>query len=258
MGIENRMTTSWFRRVLALSIALNVVAVVGSVALVQKKGGLAWVSRQAPKVWGTVYQKPVQTDYPNTTLDVYGQLSIGRDDIVLFGDDVFAYGGWHELLADPRVKNRAIARDDTRLLLERIGPIVAGGPRHVVVSCGSFNIQRRTTLTQTAAEYERIVTRLTSRRPDADVWLLPVLPVNRRLYQRWVATDDPNVHRPARRDVEALNRIIRALADRHPRVHFVDLGELVDPAGELRREYTLDGLHRLRQELPRNPDGPLK
>lgn len=258
-----------FRRVLSLSIALNVLAVIGSIALVQKKGGPSWVRRQVPKVLGAVVGKQVQSDYPNTTLSVYEQLSIGPEDIVLFGDDVLAYGGWHELLADPHAKNRAIARDDTRALLGRIGQIAGGRPRHVVISCGSSNIQRRLSHAQTAAEYARIVTLLASRSPDSDIWLLPVLPVNKRLYQRWVATDDPSAHRPARRDVELLNGIIRALAVNRPRVHFIDLRELVDPAGELRQEYTLDGFHlngkgsqriamRLQQELRLNTAGALK
>jgi lysophospholipase L1-like esterase len=263
------MRTSFFRRVLGLSMALNVLAVVGSVALVQKKGGAPWVRRQVTKVLGAVEGKRVRSDYPNITLSVYEQLSIGPDDIILFGDDVLAYGGWHELLADPRVKNRAISYDDTRLLLARIRQIVRGGPRHVVMSCGSYNIQRRIPDAQTAAEYARIITLIMSGSPHTEIWLLPVLPVNKHLYQRWVAPDSPQGRRPARKDIEALNGVIRALAVNRPRVHFVDLPELVDPAGELRQEYTLNGLHlngkgyrriamRLQQELPGDTGAALK
>lgn len=263
MGTEKRMKPYLFRGLISLSVALNVLGVIGAVALVEKKGGLSWLDRQVPRVLGAMQAEQIRSGFPSTTLSVYGQLSVGPDDIVLLGDDLLAYGEWHELFGDPRAKNRAIVGDDTHTMLKRLEQIVGGGPRHVVVSCGSNNIRSRIPYAQTAAEYAQIVAMLASQSGDTDIWLLPVLPVNKRLYRRWVAPDVPYMHRPGRKDVEALNGVIRALAVNRPRVHFVDLRELVDPAGELRQEYTLDGLHlngegfqrvamRLRHELPRN------
>jgi lysophospholipase L1-like esterase len=113
------------------------------------------------------------------------------------------------------------------------------------------------------------VTTLASRSPDTDIWLLPVLPVNRRLYREWIAPDWPYLNIPSHREVEALNAEIRALAADRPRVHFLDLREVVDSAGELRQDCTLDGFHlngegfqrvamRLRDNLLGNPGAPRK
>ena len=103
------MKTSLLRRALSLSVALNMLAVIVSIGLIEKKGGLPWVRRQLPRVLGAMQGERIPSGAPNTTLGVYGQLSVGPGDIVLFGDDVIAPGEWHELLGDPRAKNRAIA-----------------------------------------------------------------------------------------------------------------------------------------------------
>jgi lysophospholipase L1-like esterase len=269
MGTEPRMKTPLFRRLIILSVALNALAAIGSFALVEKKGGVPWLNRQVSKTLYAMRGEPIRAGYPNTTLSVYGQLPVGPMDIIFLGDDALDYGQWHELLEDPRAKNRAMAGDDTHTMLQRLEPIVAGDPRHVVVSCGINNIRRRMPCAQTAREYARIVTLLASRSPDSDIWLLPVLPVNGRLYRRWIVPDVPYLHVPSRKEVEALNGVIRALAVHRPRVHFVDLDEVVDSAGELRQEYTLDGLHlngegfqrvalRLRRELRLDTGGPPK
>ena len=237
------MKPSVFRTVVSLSVALNVLAMMGVTALVVKKGGLPWLKHQVPLITNMMRGRQAPREVPNTSPSVYQQLSVGPDDIILLGDDQLDAGEWHELLGDAHAKKRTIVGDDTHALLQRLGPIVEGRPRHVVVCCGSNNIRARTPHAQTAREYAQIVERLASRSPDTDTWLLPVLPVNARLYRRWVAPDVPYLHMPDRHDVQQLNQAIRALAVGTPRVHFVDLPEVVDEAGGLRQEYTLDGLH---------------
>jgi len=263
------MKTRLFRKMMILSVALNTLAAIGLVALIEKKGGWSWLDRQVPRVLGAMRGGPVSSGFPNTSLSVYGRLPVAPGDIVMLGDDLLEYGAWHELLGDPRAKNRAIVGDDTHAMIERLGQVVAGGPRHVVVCCGSNNLRRRVPRAQTVREYVRIVTTLASRSPDTDIWLLPVLPVNRRLYREWIAPDWPYLNIPSHREVEALNAEIRALAADRPRVHFLDLREVVDSAGELRQDCTLDGFHlngegfqrvamRLRDNLLGNPGAPRK
>jgi lysophospholipase L1-like esterase len=229
--------------VMILSVALNGLAVIGLVVLTERKGGRPWLDRQVPRVLCAMQRRPIRSGGPSTSLSVYGRLPVGPGDIVMLGDDLLEHGAWHELLGDPRAKNRGIVGEDTHTMLERLGQAVAGGPRHVVVSCGSNNLRTRMPRAQTVREYARIVATLVSRSPGTDLWLLPVLPVNQRLYRKWIAPDEPYLNAPGRREVEALNAEIRALAVDRPRVHFLDLPEVVDPAGELRQDCTLDGLH---------------
>jgi lysophospholipase L1-like esterase len=248
---------------LALSLALNSLFALGSVAVVQSMGGLPWLRRELAELLPLLRSHEIPADYAHNMQSLFAQLPIGPHDIVLLGDSILDYGEWHEFLANPHARNRAINGDDTRTILPRLDQITRGRPRHVVLLCGINNIQNHVSYAQTTREYARIVATITSRSARTDVWLLPVLPINTRLYRKWIVPDMDFLHTPAREEVVALDTFIRTLAVDRPRIHFVDLPGLLDPAGELRQECTSDGIHlngrgleqvalRLRQELPGN------
>jgi len=249
------------RILIILSLTLNALFFLGSVALVLNMGGLPWLRRELAEVFPPLRSEDPRADYASNMRSVFAQLPVGPDDILLLGDSILDYGEWHEFLDDPHAKNRAINGDDTRTILPRLDQITRGGPRHVVLLCGINNIQNRVSYAQTTREYAQIVATITSQSVHTDLWLLPVLPINTRLYQKWIVPDMGYLHMPTVEDVAALNAFIRALSVDRPRIHFVDLPGLLDPAGELREEYASDGIHlngqglkqvaiRLKQELP--------
>jgi len=112
-----------------------------------------------------------------------------------------------------------------------------------VILCGINNFYEHIPYSQTTNDYAKIVAAISSQSPNTDVWLLPVLPVNVRLHKQWVIGDDVSVIQPKQTEVEALNAFIENLSVDKPRIHFVGLPELLDQSGELRDDYTLDGLH---------------
>jgi lysophospholipase L1-like esterase len=250
------------RRILiVLSLTLNALVLLGSVAIVLSMGGLPWLRREAGEVLPALRRAGPRADYARNMQSVFEQLPVGPDDVLLLGDSILDYGEWHEFLDNPHAKNRAINGDDTRTILPRLDQITRGGPRHVVLLCGINNIQNGVPYAQTTREYARIVGTITSRSAHTDLWLLPVLPINTRLYRKWIVPDMGYLHMPTLGEVVALNAFIRTLAVNRPRVHFVDLPGLLDNVGELREEYTSDGIHlngqglkhiamRLKQDLP--------
>lgn len=144
---------------------------------------------------------------------------------------------------DHRAKNRAINGDDTGSILKRLGSIVVGHPRHIVLMCGINNFQKRIPFAKTTTEYLQIVKTISSESPSTDLWLLSVLPVNNVLYRKWIVPDRPGINTPPQTEVEALNAFIKGLAVDNPRIHFVELSDLLGPSGELQEAYTIDGLH---------------
>jgi len=249
------------RILLALSLALNALFVLGSVAVVLSMGGLPWLHRELADVFPSLRRHEPPADYAHNMRSMFEQLPAGPDDILLLGDSILDYGEWHEFLANPHAKNRAINGDYTCTILPRLDQITRGRPRHVVLLCGINNIQNGVPYAQTIREYARIVTTIASQSARTDLWLLPVLPVNTQLYRKWIVPGMDYLHTPTREDVAALNGFIRTLAIDRPRIHFVDLPGLLDPTGELRQEYSSDGIHlngrgleqvalRLKQELP--------
>jgi len=230
-------------------------------------GGLPWLRRELAEVLPALRRHEPPADYAHNMRSMFERLPAGPEDILLLGDSILDFGEWHELLANPHAKNRAINGDDTRTILERLDQITRGSPRHVILLCGINNLQNRVSQAQTTREYARIVETITSRSACTDLWLLPTLPINTRLYRKWIVPGMGFLHAPLREEVGALNTFIRALAVDRPRVHFVDLPELLDATGELRQEFSSDGIHlngrgleqlaiRLRQELPLHDEPP--
>lgn len=184
-----------------------------------------------------------QDDYISNRESVFAQLTIGPEDIVFLGDSIFDFAEWHELLIDYHVKNRAVCGDTTHSILKRLDRIADGKPRHVVLLCGVNNFQHRIPFAKTTREYAQIVDRIRSRSQNTEIVLLPVLPVNSSLYRNRILPYHPGLNKPSRSEVVALNRFIQQLASNMPRVHYLDLSMLLDSKGELRADYTLDGLH---------------
>ncbi len=234
---------SFFRILIGLSLIFNLLVVFGALFVIDKKGGLPWLSRQVAGILQPPRPETNRLDFPNSRLSVFEQLPVGPGDIVFLGDSIFAMGEWHEYLDDGRAKNRAIDGEDTRGILKRLKPIVSGKPRHVVIHCGINNFQNHIPYSQTTSEYTQIVDTISSRSAQTDIWMLPVLPVNERLYKKWILRALPGMNKPERTAVEDLNAFIKRLAAGSSRVHFVDVPALLNPEGELREECTYDGLH---------------
>jgi len=251
------------RILIVLSLMLNALFVLASVIIVLNMGGYQWLRREAAEVFPALRRNGPAADYASTMRSLFALLPAGPDDILLLGDSILDFGEWNEFLGTPRAKNRAINGDDTRTILSRLDQITRARPRHVVLLCGINNIQNGLSHAQTTREYAQIVAIITSQSIRTDLWELPTLPINTRVYQKWIVPDYGHLHMPTVEEVAALNAFIRTLPGNSSRIHLIDLPGLLDPAGELREEYTLDGIHlngqglkqvaiRLKQELPLN------
>jgi lysophospholipase L1-like esterase len=226
-----------------LSLSLNLIGIVGSIIALQKKGGLPWLTRKLTEITSAKKGSVTRGDYPSNRISVFAELPTEPTDIIFLGDSILDFGEWHEFMNDHRAKNRAINGDDTGTILTRLGSIVVGHPRHIVLLCGINNFQKRIPFTKTTTEYSQIVKTISSKSPGTDLWLLSVLPVNSILYRKWIVPDHPGINMPPRDQVVALNAFIKELTVGNPRLHFVELPNLLGSTGELQETYTLDGLH---------------
>lgn len=232
-----------FRNLLIISLTLNILAAIGCVAVLDKKGGLPWLNRKVIEVFHPQQAERIRGSYENNKLSVYEQLPVEPDDIIFLGDSILDYGEWHEYLNNGHIKNRAINGADTHIILNNLKQIIEGHPRHVVLLCGINNFQKHMSYTQTTNEYAQIVSMISSQPQQTDIWLLPVFPVNKRLYKQWIVAERPDITVPNQTEVEALNAFIRKLAVDMPHTHFVDVPSVLNNKGELGEDFTFDGLH---------------
>lgn len=223
--------------IIMLSFIFNIFFMCFAVVFIDSKGGYKWVIDKALNL----FNHQPKIGYTENKIDIFGKLPpIGRDDVVFLGDSILDYGEWHEWLGD-HARNRAINGDDTRSILDRLRDVTAGRPRHIVLLVGLANLENRVPFDTTKSEYAEIINTVRKESPDTDIWLLPLAPVNTNLYQRYIIPGHEGITMPLKNDVTMLNEYIKHLSA--AKVHFVELSELLSPAGELSSKYTLDGEH---------------
>jgi lysophospholipase L1-like esterase len=163
----------------------------------------------------------------------YRKLPSPPDGVVFAGDSLIFNGPWAEFYSE--IHNRGIPDETSSLLLGRLGDLLRDRPRQLIFLTGANDFNKGVPAAQIVRNYRTILERVRSESPGtavAVVGMLPVdptLPSGRRL-------DNPSI-------VEA-NRRLEALTGEFPGTRFLDLNSaLADRSGNLRREFTEDGLH---------------
>lgn len=140
---------------------------------------------------------------------------------------------WDQHFARLDALNAGVNGDRTEHLLWRIehGNLAGQKPELVLVLIGTNDIGRNQPPEIIAEGVREILVALRAQLPTSRILLLGVLP----------RTESPGSER--RRQVAAVNQLIRTCADRE-HVFYADLGDaLLDQAGRLTREVSPDGVH---------------
>jgi lysophospholipase L1-like esterase len=140
---------------------------------------------------------------------------------------------WEQNFAPRYALNAGVNGDRTENLLWRIehGNLAGQRPNVLVLLIGTNDIGRNRSANIIAEGVREILLALRSQAPEARILLLGVLP----------RSESPGSER--RRQVAAVNQLIRACADRE-HVFYADVGDaLLSRAGRLSRDVSPDGVH---------------
>lgn len=165
----------------------------------------------------------------------------GQGGIVFAGDSITEGYAVSELF--PRglpVYNRGIGGITSRQLLDNLDAHICGlCPNKVFLLIGTNDIQRGDSLAEIAGRIKGICEQTVSDCPDAQVYVLAVYPVNNTNAIYAYAVNSRN-----NTSISKLNELIETGIAGMERVSLVDLtSQLKDQEGNLREEYTADGLH---------------
>lgn len=157
----------------------------------------------------------------------------GAGMIVFVGDSITAGGDWDRLLDRRDVVNTGKPGDQTGDILRRLDGVVRGDARAYVVMAGINDLAWGVPAEKIAENMGVLLARLRAASPGATLVLQSTLPVNPQVESFGYTNND----------VRRLNDLYRALAQ-EAGVRFLDLHPaMADAEGNLRREFTHDGLH---------------
>lgn len=219
-----------WKKVLIVSLAFNLLAtgyvvyrLWSKLEIVSLFGGSAAIDRE---------RAPHESDIYLTRNSLFEVLPMDSDMTVMLGNSLTAGGEWQELLHDAGVRNRGIGGDGVDGVYHRLDQVLAMRPRRIFLMIGINDLLARREVDDVIAGHERILDRIKAASPGTTLVVQSLLPLNEGMMGM-------------RRNELVLrtNQALKELCSRKG-VPYLDLHPLfVDEAGQLREDFTSDGIH---------------
>lgn len=185
--------------------------------------------------WLLKEQEKIQTKYRELN-----QVSVLEPDMIFIGDSIVEYYPLQELLGTAKtIVNRGIRGYQTRLLLENLDAHLYGDAvDQIVLLIGTNDIGKDIPMNDALDNLERVIQSIARDYPLSQIKLLSILPVNEG--ERYKQT----VYIRTNEKIREWNQAYEALASAYMQVDFVPVYDsLIDTEGQLKKDYTTDGLH---------------
>ena len=188
----------------------------------------------------TVYNREMATKKNNYTF-LNKKYTIENQTIIL-GDSITDFFNWYELFYDfsktsgQAVYNRGISGDTTDRLLERLQEnVLSIKPRNIVLLIGTNDIGRGLPLSLSVENMENIIKMTKDSCPDVNFIIEAVYPVNEKMRDRF--------EKRSNKKINEMNKEFVKLCEKYDCMWLDFTDELMDNSGNLKQEYTIDGLH---------------
>lgn len=165
-----------------------------------------------------------------------------KSQTVLLGDSITDFFNWYELFYDfskatgQAVYNRGISGDTTDRLLERLSENVLNiTPKNVVLLIGTNDIGRGLPLSMSVENVSKIIEETKAKCPGVNFVLQAVYPINQGMRRK--------SEKRSNEKIQLMNKEFIKLSEKYG-CTWLDITEkLKDETGNLKKEFTHDGLH---------------
>ena len=169
---------------------------------------------------------------------LFEQLPTSSDDILFIGNSITDGGEWSELFQNPHVKNRGISGDTTWGVYDRISVLFKGKPAQIFLMIGINNVPQGESPNNIASDIQQIIQKIKKESPYTEILIQSILPVTTKynMFQE---------HTSHWQEIPDINQAILNICQKE-KVKYIDLfTHFVDNNGQMKPEYTNDGLHLL-------------
>ena len=185
--------------------------------------------------WLLKEQEKIQTKYRELN-----QISVIEPDIIFIGDSIIEYYPLQELLGTSKtIVNRGIRGYQTGLLQENLDAHLYGDTvDQIVLLIGTNDIGKDVPMNEALNNLESVIQTISRDYPLSQIKIVSILPVHKG--EEYKQT----VYIRTNEKINAWNQAYQDLASAYMQVEFVPVFEnLLDQEGQLKADYTTDGLH---------------
>jgi lysophospholipase L1-like esterase len=174
-----------------------------------------------------------QGAYWKHKVDQFRMLPNPKGEICFLGDSITDGCNWTELIQNLKVTNRGISGDTAQGVLDRIDEVTAGKPAKIFLMIGTNDLAwGGKTVPETRDKIGEIIDTVKRQSPSSQVYLESVLPVI-----------DGMIKLYENKNINPLNGELEKLAAKK-KATWINLAPLFrDGTGQLKKEFTEDGLH---------------
>ena len=185
--------------------------------------------------WLLKEQEKIQTKYRELN-----QISVIEPDIIFIGDSIIEYYPLQELLGTSKtIVNRGIRGYLTGLLQENLDAHLYGDAvDQIVLLIGTNDIGKDVPMNEALNNLESVIQSISRDYPLSQIKLVSILPVHQG--EEYKQT----VYIRTNEKIKAWNQAYQDLVSSYMQVEYVSVFEnLLDQEGQLKADYTTDGLH---------------
>ena len=211
------------KTLLALSLMVNLLLIGVGSFIMYTQGGVATVEKLVSSEEYSEYyiQKKFSFesyDYPDV-------------DKVFLGDSITDHGELQTYFPGDVLLNRGIVDDDTKGVLNRIDEVVKRNPKEVYILIGINDIAGGVNIDEYQKNMEKIIRSFDQTKTE--VIVQSILPVNNQDFDNKISN----------KTVKQYNEVLQQLVEEHD-IQYADLHQHFENAdGQLKKEYTVDGIH---------------
>lgn len=187
---------------------------------------------------GNTPAKPKYTELYYQRASLFETLGVDSTTIVFLGNSLTHGCEWHELLKMPNVVNRGINGDIVEGIGERIGSVVNGHPAKIFLMTGANDVSHDLTPDSIVTAVSELIDYIKQQSPSTRIYLQSMLPINNSFgrYKAMAGKEDT---------IRRINSLLQPLAAEKG-IRWINLYPyFCDNEGNLRKDFTNDGLHLL-------------
>lgn len=182
--------------------------------------------------------KPKYTELYYQRASLFDALGVDSTDIVFLGNSLTHGCEWHELLDMPNVLNRGINGDIVEGVGDRISSVVNGHPAKIFLMIGANDVSHDLSADSIVRAVTKLIDYITEATPSTRLYIQSMLPINNSFGRYRLMKGKEQVIRDINAALEPeVRRRGLTWVNLHP--------AFCDADGNLRSEFTNDGLHLL-------------
>ncbi|MBQ0124572.1 MAG: hypothetical protein KBS58_07050 [Bacteroidales bacterium] len=174
-------------------------------------------------------------DYYKARASIFTSCPADGHKVVMLGDSMNNNASWGELYPDVDLINRGISGDTAPGILQRLGEVVAHNPEKLFLLTGPNDLinDKDLSIEDFWVGYEKLIIAVKEALPETEFYIQSILPMNpkSKFYEGY---NDR---------AKAADAVLSASAQKYGYTYIDLVPGMVDGNGDLKDEYTSDGLH---------------